>query len=123
MKCLTDQNTDCHVLEKTEIVFRRESGHPNKHGAIFFTPDKHYAQTGNFGYKQYTIITAQLIIKNPIFVNSMHDTAFAVLEKNVKKWKKQGYDGLIGKIGEHIFEYAVFSKEQITLIELPLAED
>lgn len=102
-----------HIIE---LVFRGESGYPNKHGAIFFTPDKNYAETGNFGYKKRTIISANLIINNPVIVNSIHETSFETLEKNVKKWKKQGYDGLIGKIGEYIFEYAVFSKEQIIVI-------
>lgn len=105
------------VDNKSELVFRGESGHPNKHGAVFFTPDKHYAQTGNFGYNKRTIVSAYLLIKNPIIIDSMKDTSFEVLEKNVKKWKKQGYDGLIGKIGKYVFEYAVFSKEQIIFIE------
>ena len=101
--------------EKTELLFRGESNYPNKHGAIFFTPDKHYAETGNFGHKERTIISAHLLMKNPVIVNSMNETSFEVLEKNVKKWKRQGYDGLIGKIGDYIFEYAVFAKEQIIL--------
>lgn len=101
----------------TELVFRGESGYPNKHGAIFFTPDRTYAETGNFGYKTRTIISANLILNNPIIVNSVNETSFEVLEKNIKKWKKQGYDSLIGKIGEYVFEYAVFSKEQIILLD------
>ena len=103
------------INNKSELLFRGESNHPNKHGAIFFTPDRNYAETGNFGNKERIIISAYLTITNPIIVNSITDTAFEVLNKNIKKWKKQGYDGLIGKIGEHIFEYAVFSKEHIIL--------
>ena len=117
MNCRTQKKANSNIDNQTEIVFRGESGNPNKHGAVFFTPDKNYAQTGNFGHKEHTIISARLLIKNPVIVNSINDTSFEVLEKNVKKWKKQGYDGLIGKIGDYIFEYAVFSKEQITLID------